>query len=83
MNCATGIPPHVLQCVELRRLLELSTTILKKVSEQNELIRSSIFDAIEHHAMSNGNITRSHLQQILDSFKTDLKEDVRAQLQEL
>ena len=79
----TGIPPHVSQSVELHRLLELSTTILEKVSEQNEVIRTSIFDAIERHAINHGSITRTHLTEILNLFKAELKEDVRAQLQEL
>ena len=83
MMNATGIPPHILQGVELQHLLRLSTEILEKVMEQNNVICTSIYEAIEHHAVNKINITSTHLTQILDLFKADLKEDVRAQLQEL
>ena len=76
MTKATGVPPHVEKSIENCSLLQLSSMVLEKVNNQQETIGTTIFEALEQHAINNGNITHQHLRKIFESFKSDIKQDV-------
>ena len=78
---STGIPPHVKQLNLMTSLLELCQTTLLRVNEQSTIVRESIFEAMELRAIENGQITRHQIVDILDEFRTGIRDDVRAQIE--
>jgi hypothetical protein len=80
MGQATGVPPHVAQMNLMTSLLELCQTTLQKVNDQEELVRQSIFDAMEERATENGQITRVQIVAILDDFRNGIRQDVSQQI---
>lgn len=83
MGKATGIPPHVSQLNLMCSLLELCQSTLVKVNEQTEIIRLSIFEALENRALENGQVTRASIQDILEQFRANISEDVGRQIEML
>ena len=57
MKQATGVPPHVAQLNLMTSLLELCQTTLQRVNEQEQVVRQTIFHAMEQRAIENGHIT--------------------------
>ena len=78
---ATGIPPHVAQLNLMTSLLELCQTTLVKVNEHAEVVRQTIFEAMELRAIENGQITRHQIVDILDEFRNGIRDDVRQQIE--
>jgi hypothetical protein len=60
MRQARDVPPHVAQLNLMTSLLNLCQTTLQNVNVQAELVRQSVFDAMEERATENenGQITR-------------------------
>jgi len=83
LSKATGVPPHVKQLSLMTALLQLCQTTLLKVSDQAEIVRQSIFDAMEERALDNGLITRNQIVDILDEFRNGIRDDVKTQLENL
>jgi hypothetical protein len=81
MSKATGVPPHVKQLRLMMDLLRLCQTTLIKVNEQTDVLRQTIFDAMEERALDNGMMTRSAMVALMDEFKNSISEDVKRQLQ--
>ena len=77
---ATGIPPHVSQLNLMTSLLELCQTTLLKVNEHADVVRQTIFEAMELRAIENGQITRHQIVDILDEFRNGIRDDVRQQI---
>ena len=57
MAKATGVPPHVMQMNLMTSLLQLCQTTLLRVNEQAEVVRQTIFDAMEQRVLENGQIS--------------------------
>ena len=51
MSKATGVPPHVAQLNLMTSLLELCQTTLQRVNNQEQVVRESIFTAMEQRAI--------------------------------
>ena len=71
MAKATGVPPHVMQ-MNLMTLLELCQTTLLRVNEQAEVVRQTIFDAMEQRALENGHISRHQIVTIHTIFSLEI-----------
>ncbi len=80
MAKATGVPPHVMQMNLMTSLLQLCQTTLLRVNEQAEVVRQTIFDAIEQRVLENGQISRRQIVTILDEFRAGIRDDVRQQI---
>jgi hypothetical protein len=72
MSKATGVPPHVKQLSLMMDLLRLCQTTLIKVNEQTDVLRQTIFDAMEERALDNGMMTRSAMVELMDEFKNSI-----------
>lgn len=58
-------------------LLELCQTTLLRVNEQQaEVVRQTIFDAMEQRILDNGQISRHQIVTILDEFRAGIWDDV-------
>ena len=51
-----------------------------KVNEQAEVVRQTIFDAMEQRILDNGQISRHQIVTILDEFRAGIRDDVRQQI---
>jgi hypothetical protein len=61
-------------------LLELCQITLVKVNEHAEVVRETIFEAMELRAIENGLITRHQIVNILDEFRNGICDDVCQQI---
>jgi hypothetical protein len=61
-------------------LLELCQITLVKVNEHAEVVRETIFEAMELRAIENGLITRHQIVNILDEFRNGIRDNVRQQI---
>ena len=80
MSKPTGVPPHVMQMNLMTSLLKLCQTTLLRVNEQAEVVRQTIFDAMEQRVLENGQISRHQIVTILDEFRAGIRDDVRQQI---
>ena len=83
MSKATGVPPHVAQLNLMTLLLELCQTTLQRVNDQEQVVRESIFTAMEQRAIENGHITSDQIVNILDNFRKGIQDNVKMQLSKL
>ena len=87
LSNATGVPPHVKQLSLMTSLLELCQTTIVRLDQQADVVRQSIFTAMEERALENGQITRTQIVEIRNEFRdgirsdvTQLRSDVRQQI---
>jgi hypothetical protein len=83
LSKATGIPPHVAQLNLMTSLLQLCQSTLVKVNEHAEVVRQTIFEAMELRAIENGQITRQQIVNILEDFRNGIRDDVRDQIAQI
>jgi hypothetical protein len=83
LSVATGIPPHVGQLKMMKSLLDLCQTTLTKVNEHAEVVKTTIFEAMELRSFENGTVTRHQIEGILAEFRNGIRDDVALQIGQL
>lgn len=77
MPKATGIPPHVENLVLLEQLLTNTEATLARFESLLGCITSTIRQAFEDNAESNGHVSRDVLMKVFDGFKTEMRAEFK------
>jgi hypothetical protein len=82
MSKATGVPPpYIKQLNLMTSLLKLRQTTLLRINKQTEVVRKTLFEAMEQRALENGQISRHQIVCKLDYFRNGIRDDMHPQLE--
>ena len=59
---ATGVPPHIDHAIALKKVFDLCTDVHATLDRQNDILRNSIFEAIDDKAKVDGGVNSAILE---------------------
>ena len=77
---ATGVPPNVLHSLEISRVLETCDRLKADLSQIEEKIHDSVFDAIDEKVKADGSVNSSIMEEALKKLKLEIIDGIEKKL---